>query len=78
MQYTVGTFRNVGLDARWTKTRQGAPIIQVRCPSSSLRHQRENWYMVDADMWARMLRFGILEGFEQCTLLADVFSIPGR
>ena len=38
-------------------------------------HQRDKWWMVTADMWTRMGKVGIIEGFDQTTLLGDVFSI---
>jgi len=73
-KYQVETFRTAGLDARWTKTEGGTPIIAVRNQNSKLDHQRKFWY-VDRDMWKEMLRFGIIEGFDHITLLGDIFSI---
>jgi hypothetical protein len=72
----VGTFREAGLEARWSKTSSGAPAIFVRNPKSHSEHQRKNWWLVSDRMWKRMLDAGILEGFDQCTLIGDIFSLP--
>jgi hypothetical protein len=76
LTHRVSTYRQAGLEARWGRTRNGAPAIFVRNPQSKLRHQRESWWMVTGSMFNAMKRDGVLEGFENCTLIADVFSIP--
>ena len=69
--YTVGPIRAAGLQARWTRTREGAPIIAARNPNAG-----PNWYVIDARTWAMMTRHGIAEGFDRCTMLGGIFSIP--
>lgn len=75
MKYVVTTFRDAGLEAKWTKTRAGAPVIAVRNPQASIPHQRDRWHNVDGHMWARMQSAGIVEGFNQVTMIADIFSV---
>jgi hypothetical protein len=74
LRYTVGTFRHAGLEARWTKTRKGAPIIVARNPKAISDHQRERWWAVDAAMWETMKEVGIVDGFDGHTILGDLFS----
>lgn len=76
LKYTVKSLREAGLEARWTRTSAGAPILAVRNPKSKEKHQREKWWAVDKHMWTDMQRSGILEGFDSHTLLGDMFSIP--
>ncbi len=73
--YSVATFRAAGLEAKCSRTRHGAPCYLVRNPHSSLSHQRQSWWMVDAAMWRAMNEDGVVEGFDRCTLLGDLFSI---
>ena len=73
MKYVVGTFRAAGLEAKWTRTRNGTPIIACRYPDG-LKHQREKWWVVDEQMFHDMERHGILEGFKNATFLGDFFS----
>lgn len=74
--YKVATFRAAGLEAKWTRTSQGSPIIVARNPAAKLEHQRKTWWTIDRYTWVRMQKEGIVEAFECCTLLGDVFSIP--
>lgn len=76
MMYRVGTLRDAGLEAKWGKTRTGAPAIFARDPSSKHDHQSKTWWLVDADMWKAMRKDGIKEGFDSCTIWGDVFHIP--
>jgi hypothetical protein len=75
-KYSVITLRNAGLDARWTRNRNGAPIIVARDPQAKLEHQRRTWWAVGKKMWDEMGRVGVREGFDNCTLLGDFFSLP--
>ena len=75
MRYNVKTLRDAGLEARWTRTRRGAPILIARDPQGESRHQREQWWPVDRHVWAKMQREGIREGFDGATMLGDLFSI---
>lgn len=74
MMYRVGTFREAGLQARWTKV-NGAPFISARNPNAKHEHQRDKWWLVDRDMFAAMGRDGVCEAFDNFTLLGDMFSI---
>lgn len=74
MNYSVKTFRDAGLLARWGKTKRRAPIILVKNPKGKL-HQMTFWWAVDQSMYKRMCEVGIVEGFDQHTLLGDIFSV---
>jgi len=69
MNYNVATIRKAGLEARWTRTRIGSPIISARLPN-------EKWYVIDKSMWESAAKVGILEAFKNHTALGDFFSIP--
>lgn len=75
MKYQVQTLRNAGLEARWSRTRQGAPIIVARNPAARRKHQREVWWAVDNSMWKTMQRTGVLNAFDSHTLLGNYFSV---
>lgn len=75
MKLSVKTMRDAGLEAKWGKFR-GTPFIFVRNPNSKLKHQREQWWILDKDMWQAMNKQGIVEAFTNHTLLGDIFSIP--
>jgi len=69
MRYSVKALRDAGLEARWTRTRSGAPIIAARASAKS------RWYLVNVTMWSAMKQEGVLPAFERFTLLGDVFSV---
>jgi hypothetical protein len=75
MKHSVTAYRSAGLEARWTKTAMGQPMIVVRNPKAHLKHQRDGWWYVDAGMYSTMRRVGVLEGFDRHTMLGDVFSL---
>ena len=76
MEYVVKTFRDAGLEARWTKTRRGQPCIVVRDPNSKIDHMRTQWWLVDQPMFDDMDKHGIMDGFVNHTLLGDMLSVP--
>ena len=76
IKYSVKTLRAAGLEAKWSKLRSGAPIIICRNPSAKLEHQRKTWWHIDAKLWAQMGKLGIVEAFDNITLLGDIFSLP--
>lgn len=69
LYYRVSTFREAGLEAKWSKTRVGQPYIVARTVGA------KSWYIVTKDMFERMKIVGVAEGFEEHTLLGDVLSI---
>jgi len=75
LKYTVGTLRIAGLDARWGKTRRGAPILCARNPNSKAAHQRNKWWAVDKVMWGLMQKHGVVDGFDGATILGEYFFI---
>lgn len=75
LHLTVGDMRKHGLEAKWGKTRAGRPAIFVRNPKAAARFQRDNWWLVDRDMFAAMKRDGVLEAFTNHTLLGDIFAL---
>ena len=68
MKYSVKTFRDAGLEARWTRTRNGAPIIAAR-------KLGDTYYVVCADMWKAMQTEGVFPAFDRYTVLGKYFSI---
>jgi hypothetical protein len=75
MKYNVTTFRSAGLEAKWSRTSKGAPIIVVRNPAATLEHQRTRWWFADQRLWNDAAKVGIVEAFDRHTLLGDVFAI---
>ena len=75
LEYRVKTFRDVGLEAKWSKTRYGAPCIVTRNPSSKSEHQKIKWWLVDNSMWKRAQEVGIMVAFSEHTYLGYMFSI---
>ena len=76
MKLSVKTMREAGLEAKWGRARNGAPCMFVRNPKAELKHQRESWWLLNKGMWEDMNKRGILQAFDQHTLLGDIFSIP--
>ena len=74
MKNQVKTYRDAGLEARWTK-RNGTPFIAVRDPKAQSDHQRNTWWIVDRGMFDRMKKHGVRAGFDQSTVLGNFFSI---
>lgn len=72
IQYKVGELREAGLEARWGKTRKGAPILLARDSEAS----SPTWWAVDVRMWERAREIGIVEAFREFTMLGVFFSIP--
>lgn len=75
MHYKVSTFRAAGLEAKWSKTRKGSPIIVARNPKARFEHQRKQWWVIDNKAWELCKQVGIVEGFDSCTALGDIFSV---
>ena len=75
MHYKVSTFREAGLEAKWSKTRKGSPIIVARNPKVRFEHQRKQWWAIDNKAWELCKQVGIVEGFDSCTALGDIFSV---
>lgn len=69
LYYRVNTFREAGLEAKWSKTNIGSPYLVARKAGT------KTWYKVTAGMFSRMEKVGVVEGFEEHTLLGDVLSI---
>jgi len=76
MEYTVKTFRAAGLEAKWGRNSNGAPIIFARDPQAKYPHQRESWWAMDAGVWKQAEQIGLRGAFDNATLLGDVFSVP--
>lgn len=49
--YRVGTFRAAGLQAKWSKTRQGRPVIVA----NDAKHSHQ-WYAITDSVLERMKR----------------------
>lgn len=72
LAYRVKTLRDAGLEARWTHTNRGAPIIAARRADVG----NGMWYVVDDTMWKDAQQVGIATAFEQHCALGKFFSIP--
>jgi hypothetical protein len=68
MNYRVQTFRDAGLEAKWSRNSAGAPIIIARKPGG-------RFYYADRKMWDSAQKVGIAEAFDQHTILGHYFSI---
>lgn len=75
MKYNVGTLPAAGLEARWSRTPTGGPIIVARDPAAASPHQRTKWWWVDRSMWDLMKVEGVREGFDGATVLGNIFSV---
>lgn len=81
LRYRVGDFRVRGLEARWSKTRMGAPIIVARDPNGRERHQSNQWWVVDRAAWKILTRCdpsdadAIRDAWDGITMLGDLFSV---
>ena len=70
-EYKVGLFKRAGLEAKWSRTSKGAPIIVARIYGS------RTWCAVDNRMWDAIKRSGkVMDTFKNYTVLVDFFSIP--
>lgn len=67
MIYNLQYIRDAGFEARWTRTRNGAPIIEA--------NDGHGWYVVDGRMWDRAYAVGLRQAFEEFTTLGKFFSI---
>ena len=68
MKYSVKEIRLAGLPCKWSRTKNGAPIIVGSTPKN------ETYYIDDA-MWKRAQIVGIMQAFEEHTALGKFFSI---
>ena len=75
MRYVVKTLREAGLEAKWSRTSSGGPILVARDPNAKADHMRKRWWYVDKQMWDSMKKTSIQDGFESWTILGDLFSI---
>ena len=71
MKYSVKEIRKLGYEARWTRTRSGAPIIVARKPGGS-----GTWFAIDKNLWDAAKTMGFDAAFESHTMLGDIFSVP--
>lgn len=68
-KYSVKTFRDAGVEARWGRLRTGAPAMFVKADGT--------WYVVDKSMWDSIAGGkGVAEAVRNHTLLGKFFSIP--
>lgn len=72
----VHEYRAAGLEAKWSRTRAGAPAIFVRNPNATAEHQRTKWWFVSRAMFEGMQKRNAVDVFNEHTLLGDIFSIP--
>ena len=72
--YRVSTLREAGLEAKWSKSETGRPMMVARDPNAKSSHQRDVWWLVDDKMWGTM-KNGIVKGFNSATLLGNVFYL---
>lgn len=75
MQYTVGWIRSQGIECKWSRSRNGAPII-IGKTSSLDRTGQPIWSVIDTDMWNRAKVVGLPQAFEEHTTFIGLFSVP--
>jgi hypothetical protein len=75
VKYRVADIRAFGLECKWSKTRDGIPIIVARNPAAESAHQREKWWVVNQVMWNRARKVGLVQAFNECTALGNFFSV---
>lgn len=75
LSYTVGAIRDAGIECRWSRTRNGAPIIIGKTDTVS-RDGNHMWAVIDAGMWKRAEVVGIARAFKEHTALIGFFSVP--
>ena len=75
MKYTVGYIRSQGIECRWTKNRNGAPII-VGTTDRVDRKGNPIWSVICGDMWKRAEAVGLKQAFHEYTALIDLLSVP--
>jgi hypothetical protein len=57
--YRVSTFREAGLEAKWSKRATGKPYLVAREVGT------KTWYIITSNMFARMQTAGVVEGFKE-------------
>lgn len=68
LYYRVSTFREAGLEAKWSKAHSRRPYLVGRqCGGKS-------WLVITSDMFARMEEIGVLEAFQEFTIKGTVVS----
>ena len=73
LEYRVKTFRDNGLEARWTRTRRGRPCIVVRD-----KKYAKKWLLVDKEIFAAMQADGVHDAYVSRAVMLDLFSIPAE
>ena len=68
LTYTVKSIRDAGLEVKWSKNKNGTPIMVARAKPGP-------YYYIDKDLWKRAKKVGIREAFSEHTLLGDIFFI---
>lgn len=70
--YRVSTFREAGLEAKWSKSKKGTPYLLAK------QVEQKTWFVVTSDMFSRMKEVGVSQGFEEFTVAGNVFSISAN
>jgi hypothetical protein len=68
--YSVKDWREAGINARWARTRVGAPALLVKSG-------KKPWTRVTKE-WTDRIANGesLIDVYDRFTLLIDIFSIP--
>ncbi len=70
----VKEMREAGLQAKWGRS-GNAPALFVRDPNGLSNLQRDKWWIFNKQMQSFMSSEGIINGFNLCTILGDIFYI---
>ena len=71
MKYNVSTIRASGIECKWTRTRNNAPIIVGRVEGIG----GGKWYAICDRTWKSAEKVGILQAFKEHNALGNFFSV---
>ena len=72
--YTVKAIRAQGIECRWTRTRNGAPIIAALTDTRDRKGERM-WMVIDSTVWERAHAVGLKQAIDEASAFLNFFSI---
>lgn len=73
MSYLEKLLIERGLDTKWVKGDMGEDILVCRNPSAQTLHGRTEWHYFTEEMYDFMFTYGVVEGFNRCSLMPHIF-----
>jgi len=74
MEYNVSYIRSQGIECKWGRTSNGAPIIVGKTDRKNGKGEHI-WAWIDNEMWRDARVMGLREAFDAHTALIDYFSV---